>query len=239
MAIDATDIRLPISGSRETRSVAKDIIEVAEADYLYVLRSIAAQEIGQQALIGNRVTNLIVDGSGSKPIDQAQFSVRALFVQPASIMRAVTDAWERIHRLARIGDPLTQAASQRAIVARERFAIVIGQRFIGEPGNLTEQAIMADPGAPVRIVGPLVEYALPYRFLFFLRGMRPTRKAKSRRTGMKERVPLSLHETVVLEMRRRYPMLRWSATWIPTARLRYAPRVPTVTVHAKTTRGAL
>src|SRR5262245_12114142 len=123
MAIDANAIRLPVRSSRATRSVAKDVIEVAEADYQFVLRSIAAQAIAQQAPIGNRLTNLIVDGSGNKPVDQALYSVRALFVQPAVIIRAIADAWERLQRIARVGDPLTQTAKQRGIVARERFAV--------------------------------------------------------------------------------------------------------------------
>jgi hypothetical protein len=234
MAIDAAAIRLPVVRSRQTGTLRKDIIEVAEADYLHVLRAIAAQEIAQQAQIGNRVTNLIVDGSGAKAIDEARYSVRAFFVQPAVIIQAIAAAWDALRRVARVGDPMAQSASQRGVVARERFAVVVGQHFVGEPGNLTERILMANPGAPVRIVGPLVEYAHAYRFMFFLRGVQPTRVAKVRRTGQKLRVPLSIHQVVLAQMRRRFPMLSWSDAWIPVASLRYVERVPTITVRTRT-----
>lgn len=239
MAIDAADLRLPVHSSRQTGSLRKDIIEVAEADYLYVLRSIAAQEIAQQASIGNRVTNLIVDGSASKPIDQARLSVRALFVQPAVIVKAVLDAWDALQRIARLGDPAAQAQWQRMIVARDSFVVTVGDRAIGQPGALTEQMVMANPGAPVRIVGPMVEYALGYRFMFFLRGVKPVRLSKSKHSGQKIRVPLSIHQTVIAQMKRRYPMLVWSDAWIPVGRFRYVTRIPTITVRSRTTRGSL
>lgn len=238
MAIDAGDLRLPIRTSKQTGSVAKEVLEVAEADYKFVLRHIAAQEIAQQARIGNKVTNLIVDGSGSKPITAAERSVRALFVQPGLVMRAVRDAWDALQRIARVGDPATQTPSQRGIVARERFAIVIGQTFIGGPGALTESAISTAPNAPIRIVGPLVEYTRKYRFLNSSGG-RLTRLSKAKRNrGQKVRVSASIHEIVIAQMKRRYPMLRWSDDWIPAARLRFVDRVPTVTVRSQT-RGRL
>ena len=240
MAVDATTIRLPVRSANNSRTVAKDIIEVAEADYKYVLRSIAAQEIAQQRSIKNRVTHLIVDGTGSKPITEANFSVRAWFVQPSTIIKAAREAWEVIHRVARIGDPLSQTVAQRPIIARARFALVIGQTFIGDPGSLTEQHIMSHPRQPIRIVGPLVEYARYYRFMFLQKGARRLRTTRRRTAaGTKIRVPISIHEDTIRQMRRRFPMLRWSDDWMPVARLRYIDRVPTVSIRQRTTKGAL
>jgi hypothetical protein len=232
MAVQAADIRLPIRTSKQTRTLEKDVIEVAEADYLFVLRSIAAQEIAEQARLGNKVTNLIVDGSGNKPITAAQRSVRALFVQPAVLIRAITEAWDLLMRLARVGDPSRQSRSQRAIVARERFGVVIGRQLIGTPAGLTEAAIMRNPRAAVRIVGPAVEYARRYRFMYLVRGTLPMRTRRGKgRAGEKIRVPVSLHQYVVRQMKRRYPMLQWSDPWVPVGGLRGVDKLPAISVR--------
>jgi len=76
--------------------VYRDILQVAERDYEYVLRTIALQEIATQSRMGNKPTAMLVDGRAGKPIEQATRSVRAWFADRGTLADAIIAARDEL-----------------------------------------------------------------------------------------------------------------------------------------------
>lgn len=116
MATSAT-LHLPMYKANTRKGIGQDIVECAEKDYLYVLRTIPVQEIDGQKAIGNKPTNIIVDGRGGKPIDQATKSVYVYFSDAAVLIRAIYEAYAQLQTLGRrvTGDTLGQARYYQSV----------------------------------------------------------------------------------------------------------------------------
>jgi hypothetical protein len=76
----------------------RDILQVAEHDYLHVLRSIAAQEIGQQVKLRNPPSGMLVDGTRNKGVDAATRSVVAWFADRVTLADAIIAARNALER---------------------------------------------------------------------------------------------------------------------------------------------
>jgi len=84
--------RIPVLSSTNKGALSRDILQVAERDYLYVLRSIAAQETAKQSALGNRPTATVVDGRRGAPIAEATQSVVVYFADREALAVAIIAA---------------------------------------------------------------------------------------------------------------------------------------------------
>jgi hypothetical protein len=83
---------IPVIKSTQSGAMFRDVMQVAEKDYLHVLRSIATQETERQVALGNPPSGLLVDGKRSKSIDEARFNVVVWFASRADLAQAILDA---------------------------------------------------------------------------------------------------------------------------------------------------
>ena len=93
--------RIPVIKSTDRGALTRDVLQVAEGDYLHVLRSIAAQEIAQQRAIGNPPSGMLVDGSKSKQLEEATRSVVVYFADRRALADAIIAAKHALDRLGR------------------------------------------------------------------------------------------------------------------------------------------
>lgn len=192
--------------------VTKDILEVAKADYLLLLRGIAAQETAAQIAIGNKPTNIIVDNRPGKPIDEATFSVQVFFIDAAMLKRALVDAWREIQMLSRRVTGKT--ADQYQIWSYSRT----GDQFMAAtPSGVQVADIKAGMG--LMVVGPMVAHTRKYRF-FDRAGRKMQRQSKAKKyaariaAGQKIMVGRSIQTMVVSILKKKYRALRISEVWI-------------------------
>lgn len=82
---------IPVISSTQKGVMLRDILQVAERDYLYVLRGIATQEIQQQEKLHNPPTAMLIDGRRGRQVADATRSVRAWFADRKSMARAIND----------------------------------------------------------------------------------------------------------------------------------------------------
>lgn len=216
--------------------VSKDILAVAKADYLTLLRGIAAQDTAAQIRIGNSPTNIIVDNRPGKPIDEAVFSVQVFFVDAALIRRALIEAWREV-----------QMASRRVTGATaDRYEVWAGgrggDRVLGSsPASVQLSAIK--PGVGLMIVGPMVAHTRKYRF-FDRSGNRMMRKTRAKKyanrvaAGQSIMVRQSLQELVVAKLKRQFRALNISEVWVDVPDLNPAGKssvnkVPAIYIGSK------
>lgn len=194
--------------------VSKDILEVAKADYLTVLRGIAAQETAAQIAIGNKPTNIIVDNRAGKPITEATFSVQVFFIDAAMLKRALVDAWREFQMLSRRVTGRT--ADQYQVWSYSRT----GDKFMAStPAGV--QLADIKPGMGLMIVGPMVAHTRKYRF-FHSSGKRMTRVSRNKKYAHLAgpvMVGKSIHEVVEMKLRRLYRALKISEVWIDVPNL--------------------
>lgn len=91
---------VPVISSTQRGALYKDILQVAEKDYQFVLRGIALQEIHDQAGIGNKPTGMLVDGKRGD-VSQAQRSVIVWFADRKSMSDAIYAARDELVRAGR------------------------------------------------------------------------------------------------------------------------------------------
>ena len=193
--------------------VTKDILAVAQADYLTLLRGIAAQEVAAQIALGNKPTNIIVDGRPGKPITEATRSVVVYFIDAAMLKRALIDAWREFQMLSRRVTGKT--ADQYEIWS---FSKATGDRFMAStPAGV--QVADIKQGMALQIVGPMVAHTRKYRF-FDRSGQRMQRQSRALpyasriAAGQKIMVGRSLHEMVVSTIKKKYRALKVAEVWI-------------------------
>ena len=126
---------IPVLKSSERGALQRDILQVAERDYLFMLRAIAAQEIAGQQKLGNEPTGSLVDGKSGKTIPDAERSIVVWFADRAMLAGAITAAREA---LARNGRRLTG----RTIGALAFYSSIGkgGAITEGEPSAVTARA---------------------------------------------------------------------------------------------------
>jgi hypothetical protein len=208
------EISLPVVTSKQRGPVYKEVLEVAQADYQFMLRAIAAQEIQAQIKIGNPPTNIIVDGRARKPINTATKSVVAYFNDAATVLEALKATWIVLQAMARrvTGHTVSQ------------FEIWIGERRVAtDPSGVS--LAMLQKGRPVRIVGPMVAHSRKYRWLF--QGRAP-----------KTKKPTDLHNAVIRRMKSKYRSLSFYDYWVNTRELNVTGftsvnRIPTISISMK------
>ena len=207
--------------------MSKDILEVAKADYLTVLRGIAAQETAAQIAIGNKPTNIIVDNRAGKPITEATFSVQVFFIDAAMLKRALVDAWREFQMLSRRVTGKT--ADQYQVWSYSRT----GDKFMAAtPAGV--QLADIKPGMGLMIVGPMVAHTRKFRFFDRTgkRMMRKTRAKKYANSSTPGMVGRSLHEMVVSSIKKKYRALKVSEVWVDVPNLNPAGKASVTKVPA-------
>jgi hypothetical protein len=237
-----------IKGYNSTRKVlkkgqlVKDVIQVAENDYLALLRGTAAQETAQQIKIGNKPTNLIVDNKRGKKIDQALYSIKVHFFAAEDILKALNEAWAIMQRL------MVRATGETA----SRLEVWQG-RYNKKPVRVGSNpaAVSISSLAPyigTYIVGPMAPNTRKFRWL--TTGKRTFRASRRKElNGLKARekpkVPHSIHEMTIRIMKQRYPQLIFADAWVDTYNLTPGARskrttvnrVPTIAIWARSKGG--
>lgn len=204
--------------------LVKDILSVAEADYRTVLAGITAQEIAAQVAIGNKPSNVIVDGKANKPINQVQFSTVTYFTDVQTMLNAIADVWREVHRLSEVSTGQTIAQWQIWRSTRG------GDMFVANsPSSIRPDTVTRAGG--FMVAGPLVPHTRKYRFVTpggVEAKYRMSRNKKWKRLAAKDRprVKRSLHEIVVTMMRRKYPGLGFAEAWIKVPNLNPSGKTP-------------
>lgn len=222
-------LSLPIIADVNRGSIARSVISVAERDYRHVLRSIAAQEVDAQVRIGNKPTNILVDGSASKPITAAERKVVVYFIDTQRMIAALRAVWDECLRL---GARVTGAS------AREWRVWINDRDLGGNPSAVT--ARMLRQSDVVRVVGPEVAWTRKYRWLRGAGARMSYRRSRDvRRYGAiakhRPKVRRGLHEQAALTVRRRFRGLLIYEAWVDVPNLNAGGRVdvsriPTVSI---------
>lgn len=242
MANDAIDLAILSSKTLRKGQLAKDILEVAEADYKTVLRGIAAQEIAAQQALGNHPTHLIVDGKQHGSVSDAKYSVVALFVDGKSMVAALNDVWRELQREAR---RVTGRTAQR-------FEVWTSERTpTPHKAGDTPNTINADAlniSTALYVVGPLVPHTRKYQWYFGPGGPKQFRRSralqyKNLKARDKPRVAYTIHQNAARAVQRKYPWLRITDIWVSTPNVNPSgktaiTRVPAVAILSRN-KGAL
>jgi len=224
-----------IQGFNSTRKILKkgqlqkDLIQVAENDYLHLLRGIASQETAEQIRLGNKPTNIIVDKRRNKPISQATFSIQVFFVTATDMINALKDGWAMMQRL---------MARETGLAAKslEVWQSQNGKnsRAGNHPSSIREAGITRGTG--LYIAGPMVPYSRKFQW----QSSRGKKFAPSRRSelkGMKAaarpKTTVSIQTQVAKMLRSKYPQLRFVVAWIDVPNLNTSgktavSKVPTI-----------
>ena len=67
-----------------------------------VVQEVSAVEITKQISIGNNPQNIVVDGSGTKPFNQADWRVTAYFANPIEVAKAAVDILIQLEKLTKV-----------------------------------------------------------------------------------------------------------------------------------------
>jgi hypothetical protein len=199
---------MQLLSSTQRGAIARDILEVAEADYLHVLRSIASEEINAQVGMGNSLTLLKVDGKKATSVDHATRSVQAFFADRSALLGAFRDAWQ------------TLAANGRRVTGRTIGKMTFHYR-LGMNGPLVQvrdvSAIIKqtpNPGALDLYATIMVPHVRAWQW-FSATGRRLKRRTRNklllrRAKAMKEkafRVSNSVFEKTANQVQRRFPTM--------------------------------
>ena len=126
-----------------------------------VVQQISAYEISQQLKIKNAPTNIIVDNSGSKPFNQADWRITTYFADPKDLAKASIDVINALIKTTRVG---------KTRLARNSFEIWTVDSPQDKKGNYEFDASSANsasleflaaslkPEGKIVIVGPTVDY---------------------------------------------------------------------------------
>ena len=195
-------VPLPVVRSSQRGSVAKEVIEIAEADVVFMLRHIATTEIAGQIQIGNPPTNMLIDGKEGTNIQSARYSVRAFFTNRRLMLSALKEAWNILMGPARVKTGYSKA----------HFQVWVNGRSVGnQPNAVTEE--MLTPDSVVRIVGPTVAHTRKYQWMVGGKQFTRTNRKTKATTG------LSLYQGVVRQVKRAYRSLKISEGWVDVPNL--------------------
>lgn len=206
-------------------ALSKDIIEVAEKDYLTLLRGIAKQDTAQQIALGNTPSNIIVDGKDSRNIDAAKFSVRVLFVDTKAMIAALTAAYNMLQDIGAENTGYTK--SQYKIYQSNKRGEA--PKYVADsPGGVNTANFNSD--TVLIVAGPFVPWTRKYRFwtrqgVELKTRMRRGKKFAGMAKETRPRVQLDIYQTVAQKVRRQYPFLLVKEWWIKTDNL--SPGRPT------------
>lgn len=90
-----------VISSTQRGAVYKDILQVAEADYQHVLRSLAYENIAAQASLGNKPTGMMIDNRRSTDIEAATRSIIVWFADRKSMADAIIAARDALLQFGR------------------------------------------------------------------------------------------------------------------------------------------
>lgn len=212
-------IELPVLKFKSTDELDKIVVQCALHDLPFVIRSLASNEILEQTRQGNPPTNIIVDGSGRKPITQAQRRVQAFFTDKSMIRKAVYDAWNRVLNLTRV----------RTGRAAGAYELWFNNTKIGRTPSAVEAYIdRMDPAKDgFRIVGPVIVYGR--KIYWNPKGKPKFRKITAVRTKtltIKLRRIKGIMDQVAQQMRRRHRGVAIAEQWVTTNALPKDGRTP-------------
>lgn len=216
--------------------LAKDILVVAEADYLTVLRGIAGQEINEQISIGNKPANVIVDNRQNKPITQALYSVRVFFLDVAMMISAAKSAYGELQRVNRRVTGKT-AGEYEVYVQTEGRVTLVGS----DPGSLNSGNVKLGTG--IYIVGPMVPFTRKYRYMMGSGVEARFRRSKAKRYSKwkardKPLVQRSIHELAAMSAQRKHVNVNIVDTFVQSRNLNpggkvAVDRVPAVAIWSR------
>lgn len=212
--LDATQV-----SRRTTDSLDKMIIEVAAQDLLTTLRYVAAEAIGEQILIGNKPTSLVVDGRGGKPIDQAERRVQAFFADTAIVYQAVLEAWQKTIEL-------TKSRTGKGV---STYQLWFREQFVGTSPEAARKYIEKfNPATDYfRIVGPVIAYG---RKLYWSPKGTPrfTKHTLFRGTALTVKIVRirGIMNLVEQSLRRKFRAIAIAEDWVVTSALPKDGRTP-------------
>lgn len=220
-------IELPVVSVTQSDGLDKIVLDVALKDLPYVVRTLSSQLLAEQVRLGNPPTNIIVDGSGKRPITEAKRRVQAFFADKEAVRRAVEEAWTRIQQLTRV-------KSGRAAASYE---VWFNNKKIGNsPAAVSSYLDRMDPSKDFfRIVGPVLVYG---RKIYWNPRGKPrfrTKRLFKLKTGTEVRLKRirGIMDQVKTAMRRRYRFLAISESWVQTTALPKDGRTPAMFIGFK------
>lgn len=199
MSLMMDTIRLPVRSFKTTDRLDKMIVECGEQDLRFAIGAIFAQELDQQKRLGNPPSNVLVDGSGFKPLSTVRRNARAYFVNKESIRMAAEDAL-------RLVALLTRYKTGRA---RSSIAVWIND---SPAGSIAAAVARMGPDDRIRIVGPSVEYG---RKLYW----NPDGVAKFSKRGIRR----SILDIAIRRLKSRHKGLWIAEQWVDTPELGRTP----------------
>lgn len=167
---------IPVISSTERGAMLRDILQVAEKDYLHVLRTLSLQEIGQQIRLGNPPSAVLVDGRRGISVEQARRAVVAWFADRKTLADAIIAAR---NELVRTGRTVTGKT-----VSEAQFYYSVGRT--GEPTRTSDPRGIAmsvpNPSSLDLFVVVLAPHVRKWHWLTRsgARGLRRTRSKKLR-----------------------------------------------------------
>jgi hypothetical protein len=192
-------LTLPVRRVPTSQRLDKTIAEVGEADLRFCLGAIFAREVAEQKNVGNPASNILVDGSGGKPLSEVRRSARAYFVNRESVRRAAEDALRIITLLVRY----------KTGKARASIEVWLNDKPAGSVASATARMGTEDR---VRIVGPGVAYG---RKLYW----RPVGKPKFSKRGVRR----SILDIAIRRIKSRHKGLAIVEEWVETPDLARTP----------------
>ncbi len=205
--------------------MTKDILEVAEKDYKFVLQAIAYQEIDNQIRIGNKPSNIIVDGSGNKPITDAAKSIVVYFTDAKSMIKAIQAAHDELR--------LTGRSVSGNTLENLTYYAAQGR---GQPTAGLPVASAVNAGTALYITIP-VAWVRHWQFMN-AKGTPTTRRSRAKiNKGKKVMVAESIFDRAARKVQKQFPYLRVYFTFIEVANVnpsgRPVTRIPAVCVRQK------
>lgn len=223
---------LQILSSKQTGAIRKDVLEVAEKDVQYMLRSIAANEVSNQVKMGNKPTNLIVDGKNNKPIDQATKSIQVFFIDSAMMAKAAQEVFAILQMKGRrvTGYTLSHAKYYKGVGKASDLQV------IGAPGPTSIPGRQA--AATDLYVSILLPHIRKWQWLT-ASGARGTRKTRDKQKRSGPIVSKSIYETVAAAAQRKYKQLRIKPVYLKVPNVNpggktIVDRVPAIKIYMRT-----
>lgn len=192
-------ITLPVRSYKSTDRLDKMILDCGEQDLRFAIGAIFAREVEQQKRIGNPASNILVDGSGMKPLSSVRRNARAYFVSRESIRRAAEDALRLVALLVRY----------KTGRARASVAVWLND---SPASSVSEAVARMGPDDRIRIVGPSVEYG---RKLYW----NPVGKPRVSKSGVRR----SIYDIAIRRLKSRHKGLWIAEQWVETPNLGRTP----------------
>jgi hypothetical protein len=227
--------QIPVLSSTQRGALHKDILQVAEKDYLYMLRSIAAQEIAGQVQMGNQPTGMLVDGRKAKPIEDATRSVRVWFADRRALLNATRAARDALIANGRIVTGHT--------VDKIRCYYSVGRGGAVRPASPEIALTFPNPAALDLWVSLPVVHVRRWQWLGksgkrLMRASRDRKRRYNPGVGGARMVSRSVFEQSAQQVQRRFPSLDVSDEYLQVSNLNIGgrtavDRIPAIKVCMK------